>query len=53
MLWDRVYPGRNFGSATTNRIKPVRRVSDDPEEFTDGDGRLILRNVGIQVTLSS
>ena len=29
--------------------KPVRRVADDPEEFTDGDGRLILRNVGIQV----
>lgn len=29
--------------------KPMRRVSDDPEELTDSDGGLILRDVGIQV----
>ena len=29
--------------------KPVRRVSDDSGELTDGDGSLLLRDVGIQV----
>ena len=29
--------------------KPLRRVAFDPEELTDGDGRLLLRDVGIEV----
>ena len=29
--------------------KPIRRLSDEPGELTDGDGLLLLRDVGIQV----
>ena len=30
--------------------KPLRRVSFDPEEVTDGDGSLTLRGAVIQIT---
>ena len=42
-------PGADLRVRYDEPNKPIRRVSFDREELTDGDGRLLLRNVGIQV----
>ena len=38
-----------FRSATTNRTNLYRRLLFGPDERTDGDGRFLIRDVGIQV----
>ena len=42
-------PGADLRVRYDEPNKPIRRVSFDREEVTDGDGRLLLKNVGIQV----